>query len=315
MSSRNILRALIIIAILGFAIHLLFPRIGEVSEGMTAFRQGQWPFLGIAFIGLALVYFADAWMIRSSVKKSPPWAQVILIEIAAFFASAVTPASLGWMIINQQYLEHHGNDSKSARTGITLFILLTFTVYAIIVLILLLLLPSLKIPSVHHPATLVMLEIGAFLLTAIGILLWIPLSRRKILAETYPVLKAFPEVFRYPRRTAVMMSASVTSCLAYGIALAGAIAAFGYAPPFIGVLLAYCIAVTVSTISPTPGGLGAMEMALTTALSWLGLPAGSAIASVLTFRLITFWIPIPLGGWALHYVIRRGWIFKPSKEL
>lgn len=315
LSFRYILRALIIIAILGFSIHLLLPRIGEVKEGMIDFRQGRWPFLGIAFIGLSLTYFADAWMIRSSVKNSPPWAQIILIEIAAFFASAVTPASLGWVIINQQYLEHSGNDSRSARTGITLFILLTFIVYTIILLILLLLLPSLKIPTVHHPATLVMLEIGVLLLAAIGIALWIPASRRKILAETYPVLNAFPEALRYPKRTAVMISASVTSCLAYGIALTGAIAAFGHTPPFIGVLLAYCIAVTVSTISPTPGGLGAMEMSLTAALSWLGLPAGSAIASVLTFRLITFWIPIPLGGWALHYVIKRGWIFKQAKEV
>jgi undecaprenyl-diphosphatase len=314
LSPRYILRALIIIVILGFAIHLLLPRIGEVREGMIAFRQGRWPFLGIAFIGLALTYFADAWMIRTSVKNSPPWTQIILIEIAGFFASAVTPASLGWVIINQQYLEHYGNDSRSARTGITLFILLTFTVYAIMLLIMLLLLPSLKIPPVHHPATLVILEIGAILLVATGIVLWIPASRRKILAETYPVFNAFPEIFRYPGRTTVMILASVTSCLAYGISLAGAVAAFGNTPPFIGILLAYCVAVAISTISPTPGGLGAMEMTLTTALSWLGLPAGSAIASVLTFRLITFWMPIPLGGWALHYVIKRGWIFKPAKE-
>ncbi|HEX2956504.1 MAG TPA: YbhN family protein [Chitinispirillaceae bacterium] len=311
LSARSILRTLIIIVILGFAMHLLLPQIGEVREGMIAFRQGRWPFLGITFIGLALTYFADAWMIRSSVKNSPPWTQIILIEIAGFFASAVTPASLGWVIINQQYLEHYGNDSKSARTGITLFILLTITVYTTMLLIMLLLLPSLKIPKVHLPATFVILEIGACLLAAIGIALWIPASRRKILEETYPVFNAFPEVFRYPKRTAVMVLASVTSYFAYGISLAGAIAAFGHTLPFIGILLAYCIAVSVSTMSPTPGGLGAMEMTLTTILSWLGLPAGSAIASVLTFRLITFWIPIPLGGWTLHYVIKRGWIFKP----
>jgi uncharacterized protein (TIRG00374 family) len=179
----------------------------------------------------------------------------------------------------------------------------------------LLLLPSLKIPEIHHPAILALLEIGAFILAVVGIALWIPSSRRKILAETYPVFNAFPEIFRYPKRTVVMISASVTSCLAYGISLTGTIAAFGYAPPFIGILLAYCVAIAVSTISPTPGGLGAMEMTLTTALSWLGLPAGSAIASVLTFRLITFWIPIPIGGWALHYVIKRGWIFKTAKEI
>jgi uncharacterized protein (TIRG00374 family) len=299
---------------LGFAIHFMLPRIGEVNEGILAFRQGRWPFLGISFIGLVFTYFADGWMIRTSVKKSPPWTQIMLIEIAAFFASAVTPASLGWVVINQQYLEHYGNDSKNVRTGITLFILLTIAVYAIILLILVLLLPSLKIPKVHLPATLVMLEIGAFLLAAIGTILWVPASRRKILSEMFPVLKAFPEVFRFPSRTAIMIAASILSCLAYGISLTGAIAAFGYTPPFIGILLAYLISVAVSTISPTPGGLGAMEMSLTAALSWQGLPAGSAIAAVLTFRLITFWMPIPLGGWALHYAMKRGWIFTSVKK-
>ena len=49
-------------------------------------------------------------------------------------------------------------------------------------------------------------------------------------------------------------------------------------------------------VSPTPGGLGAVEAALVSGLTGYGMPDGKAVAAVLTFRLFTFWLPM-LPGW------------------
>jgi len=56
---------------------------------------------------------------------------------------------------------------------------------------------------------------------------------------------------------------------------------------------------------PTPGGLGAVEAALTAGLTATGLPGAVAVSSVLLFRLLTFWFPVPVGWVALSYLERK----------
>ena len=60
-------------------------------------------------------------------------------------------------------------------------------------------------------------------------------------------------------------------------------------------LIAYPVANVVSVFAPTPGGLGAVEGALIGLLVGFGLEPGAAVAVVLVYRLINFWLPIPAG--------------------
>ena len=71
------------------------------------------------------------------------------------------------------------------------------------------------------------------------------------------------------------------------------------------VLLAYVIALGLALIPITPGGLGFVEAGLTTILVLAGVSADQAVLGTLLYRLISFWLPIPIGalawaGWRLH---------------
>jgi uncharacterized protein (TIRG00374 family) len=61
------------------------------------------------------------------------------------------------------------------------------------------------------------------------------------------------------------------------------------------VLIAYAVANVVGTFSPTPGGLGAVEGVMIALLVGFGLASSAAVAVVLVYRLINFWLPVPLG--------------------
>lgn len=61
------------------------------------------------------------------------------------------------------------------------------------------------------------------------------------------------------------------------------------------VLIAYGVANVAGTFSPTPGGLGAVEAVMIALLAGSGLASGAAVAVVLVYRLINFWLPIPIG--------------------
>ena len=61
------------------------------------------------------------------------------------------------------------------------------------------------------------------------------------------------------------------------------------------VVIAYAVANVVGTFSPTPGGLGAVEGVMIALLVGFGMPSSAAVAVVLVYRLINFWLPIPAG--------------------
>jgi uncharacterized protein (TIRG00374 family) len=66
----------------------------------------------------------------------------------------------------------------------------------------------------------------------------------------------------------------------------------------------YLGASIIAAAAPTPGGLGAMEAALVAGLSSVGLASGVAVAAVLSYRLVTYWLPI-LPGWISFHVLER----------
>ena len=59
---------------------------------------------------------------------------------------------------------------------------------------------------------------------------------------------------------------------------------------------AYGIANVVGALPVTPGGLGIIEALCATLLVSFGVPRDVATLAVLGWRLVNFWLPIPLGA-------------------
>jgi uncharacterized protein (TIRG00374 family) len=87
-----------------------------------------------------------------------------------------------------------------------------------------------------------------------------------------------------------------------------AFTAVGAAVPWRGLLVAYGAAQVAANLPITPGGLGVVEGSLTVALVAYGGSTAATVAAVVLYRILSFWIPVPL-GWAswggLHVQGRR----------
>ena len=81
-------------------------------------------------------------------------------------------------------------------------------------------------------------------------------------------------------------------------ALACAIRATGQPVPWHSLLLVYGAGAAVGSTGITPGGFALVELALTAALTAAGLHRSTALAAVLAYRLVNFWM-ILIGGWML----------------
>lgn len=87
-------------------------------------------------------------------------------------------------------------------------------------------------------------------------------------------------------------------------ALACAIRAMGQPVPWTHLLLVYGAGAAVGSTGITPGGFGLVELALTAALTASGLPASHALAAVLAYRLVNFWLVLA-AGWVCVGVLAR----------
>ena len=74
--------------------------------------------------------------------------------------------------------------------------------------------------------------------------------------------------------------------------------AFGHVENLDGLLVAYGLAYVLAAIPVTPGGLGVVEAVLVPSLVGFGATRGTAIVAVIGYRLVNFWLPIPVGAGA-----------------
>jgi putative heme transporter len=89
--------------------------------------------------------------------------------------------------------------------------------------------------------------------------------------------------------------------------LVASIHAIGGRVPWPGVLIAYSLAKVAGILPITPGGLGVVEAGLSGLLVLHGMDSSRAIAATVLYRLISFWLLLPVGWsyWAFFKVRAR----------
>jgi uncharacterized protein (TIRG00374 family) len=139
------------------------------------------------------------------------------------------------------------------------------------------------------------------LATALGRRLW---ARLRInLSRVWGELR---QLARQPLKMAQLFGGATLGKLTNIVMLSIALRALDVAIPFGTLGAMYMVANTVASAAPTPGGVGAIEAALTAGLVGLGVPGATAAAAVLLFRLMSFWFPVLPGWLSLRYVERTG---------
>src|ERR1700691_4861832 len=71
---------------------------------------------------------------------------------------------------------------------------------------------------------------------------------------------------------------------------------FGSVVSPVDLLVAYGLANVLAAIPITPAGLGVVEAVLISSFVGFGVPHSEAILAVIGYRLVNFWLPIPVGG-------------------
>jgi uncharacterized protein (TIRG00374 family) len=143
---------------------------------------------------------------------------------------------------------------------------------------------------------------------AAGALTTLPPARRLVIRRLRAlfdgVVPRLLDVLQTPRKVITGVSGTLLLTASFVVCLEASIRAFGGSIGWTAVVIVFLTGNALGSAAPTPGGLGAVEGALTLGLTVAGLPAGTATSAVLLFRLLTFWLPV-LPGWAAFAYLQR----------
>jgi uncharacterized protein (TIRG00374 family) len=302
------------LALLGtFAvIYLVLPQLSNAGTAVRAIQRADWWWVLAALPALFATQAFSTLLQLGSVPAHLPFGPTYAVSFGGSFLNRVTPNNVGGMALNVRYLQKAGVDSGAATGAVGLQTVAGLA--ANLLLVAVFFSRTERHTSVHlgfhiHQWVLVLIT-GALVGCALFGLT--PRGRRfyhdKIWAFIRSAGTAIAQVARSPRHLALIGVGALGAPMVQIVALELCVHALGGNLPFVDVGAVYLGGHLVASAAPVPGGLGAFEAAVVAGLSGLGMPAGAAASAVLTYRLLTYWLTIPIGWLSLKVAEGRGYV-------
>ncbi len=300
-------RTMLMLVAMIIAGYLLIGQLGSVNFA-TVFREVKWSWVPLVLAGSALTYLAAALTLTGLVRERLNFMYTLLAQLAASFAGFVTPPAVGGAATNVRYLQKAGLPATAAATSVAVNQVINAASHVLLLVIV----AAATGSSANHRLPIpgwAFIALGGLVAAAL-VVFAVPAGRRWLLARIMPTVReAWPRLLdmaTQPIKLAQSLGGTLLLNAAYVGALWTAVYAFGGSTSVGAVALVYLVGGAIGSVSPTPGGLGAVEAALSTGLAATGMPGASAVSAVLLFRVATFWLPVPAGWAAFTLLQRRG---------
>jgi uncharacterized membrane protein YbhN (UPF0104 family) len=340
LNPRRIVSLLLAVALMIAAVYVVFPKVVGVSTSLDQLRDVTWYWIvcAIGFLGLAFLSYTSLFRgvlggqdptdkARQRLDISASWQ----ITMSGFAATVLfSAAGAGGVALTYWALRKAGIPRRRAACRMVAFLVLLYSVY----LLSLVVFGTLLRTGVLHGddpvgGTIVPAAVGGVALVIIGAVALIPqdverrfaaLRRRGgRIARVAARLATAPATLATGVRTAI---AYVRHPLGSASAVFGALGwwtgqigilwasfhALGVEVPLGVVVQAYFVGM-VANLAPSPAaGVGTVDAGLIAAFVLFGIPAETVFPAVLTSRLISIWLPLPLGIWgylALRKTVQR----------
>jgi len=320
----SVRRSLIAFALILVVELLIAPQLAGAHKALHLLGSVQPAYIGVGILLEAGALLAYAQLTRTVLPKDGPSLSTLLrIDLSTMAVSHVLPggtaagAGLGYRLLTEKGVSGSDTGFALATQGIGSAVVLNLVLW----LALLISIPLRGFNPLYGTAALV----GVLLFAGFGTLVVLLTKGEaradrvlRSVAARIPFLEADAVSGLVGRLATRLRELSADRpLLIRAIAWAAAnwlldaaslwvfLAAFGHGH-FISIdslLVAYGLANVMAAIPVTPGGLGVVEGILVPVLVGFGSYRGVAILGVISYRLVNFWLPIPVG--ALSYLSLR----------
>lgn len=303
------LRPRTIFAVVGASVaaYVLLTQLTQVDFA-EVLRTADWRWAGVALAFSALTYVGASLTLMGFVLQKLNFVRTLMTQLAVSFSSLVAPTAVGTVALNTRFLERSGVDPAVALGSVGVAQVGMFVSY-VVLLVLFGVLAGTGPQAAFTPPQGAIIAV-LIVVTVALVALSLPWGRRQLQQRVGPLLRRvvprIVAVFQRPSKLLTGLGGALLLNAAYCFALLAATKAFGGELTIPAVAVVYLAGAVVGSAVPTPGGLGGVEAALAAGLTAAGMDSGLAVSSVLLYRLVTFWLPIPLGWASLTYLQQKG---------
>ncbi|WP_333771398.1 lysylphosphatidylglycerol synthase domain-containing protein [Streptomyces sp. IBSBF 2435] len=300
-------RTLITVIAGAFAAYFLLSQLSSVPIG-HAIANADWRWAAIAVAGSAASYVAAACALAGFVPERLSLVRTVQAQIAGSFVKLVAPAAVGGVALNTRYLQKAGVRPGLAVASVGASQLVGLGMHVLLLMTFGFITGTEKTPSLSPSRTVMagLLTAGVLVLVVTAVPALRKFVSTRVRALFAGVVPRMLDVLQRPGKLATGIGGTLLVTVTFVICLDGCVRAFGGNLSYAAVAVVFLAGNALGSAAPTPGGVGAVELALTGGLIAAGLPKEVATPAVLFFRLLTFWLPVLPGWLSFTQLSRRG---------
>jgi uncharacterized membrane protein YbhN (UPF0104 family) len=318
--SRVTWGTLIQVALLMFAGAAVLSFVGGVDFADLAddLRGASWGWIIAAAIVAQLPRVTQAISTLGATPVSLPFGPVYALQLAMSYMNLALPSSIARLAVSVRFFQRLGVAPAIAVTSgaIDSF---TNTIVQVLLLVLLLIFSSSTVnldlgePSSPDVSHLLFVLLGLALLVIVGVLVSPPgrraiASTRKRIAVWWPQVRGTLSSLRGSHKLAELILGNVATEILFATALGMFARGLGYPLSLADLLVINLSVALFSMFIPVPGGIGVVEGGLLVGLTAAGMPESAAFATVILYRITTFYLP-PIWGWfALNWLRKNRYL-------
>ncbi|MGW2261098.1 lysylphosphatidylglycerol synthase domain-containing protein [Streptomyces sp. NPDC001780] len=292
------------------AAYFLLTQITQVDFG-TVISDASWGWVAAAVAFSALSYVAAAMSLLGFVPERVSFGRTVLAQVAGSFVKIVAPAAVGGVALNTRFLQRAGVRPGLAVASVGASQLFSLGAHILLLLAFGYLTGTEKTASLTPSRTVIagLLTVAVLVLvvTAIPFLRKFVVTRlRSLFAGVVPRML---DVLQRPGKLLTGIGGMLLLTGVFVMCLDASIRAFDNGNQqlsYASIAVVFLAGNALGSAAPTPGGVGAVEGALTLGLLAVGLPKEVAAPAVLLYRLLTLWLPVLPGWLSFNHLTRKG---------
>jgi hypothetical protein len=314
-------------------IWLVVSRYAEIERLALTVRQGQWQWVGVAVLLQVVFYLLHAMLYQNTfliVGIDRRLRDMLSLVLASLFINVVAPTGgTAAIALFMDDASLRGHPPARAAAGTLLTMVVDFSAFslllavgiiylfrqadlrpyqitgAVLFLLFILLLSSVLLLGLWQPA--ILQRVLVWCHRGVG---WLAgwFKRPSPLAVDWPARNAAEytgaaqAIQRRPGRLLRAYVISLASHLVNVACLYAIFLAFRWPLAFGPLVAGYAFGFVFWVVSPTPQGIGVVEGVMALVYTSLSVPGATAVLAALTFRGLSFWLPLLIGFFLLQRV-------------
>lgn len=298
-------RSFIILSIVVLACVAIIPQVHQLESGFQQLIHAKPLFVGLAILSICMAVTASGGTYTYlALKKIRLWHSV-LVQTAGMFVNRLLPAGIGGIGLNARFLYTHKHTAAQATTVAVMNNILTGIGHTVLLVVAVVAARE-DFPEMRLTEAQIYISVAAIvtIIVIIGFGQYSALTKR-VHAFMHAMAKTIAAYKRRKEQMVWAISCALINTSGHTFALYWLTLAFDVHLSLAIVIIILTGGVVAASVTPTPGGVLGAEAALAAGLIGFGVDSPDAIAIAVSYRIVSYWLPLVPGVIALLYIQKR----------